>query len=45
MIGILVKFSDEYELQEDIQNKELISEEIEAIYKEFEAEMHKQIHT
>lgn len=45
MIDILVKFSDEYELQEDIQNKELISEEIEAIHKEFEAEMHKQIHT
>lgn len=45
MIDILVKFSDEYELQEDIQNKELISEEIEATYKEFEAEILKQIHT
>ena len=36
MIDILVQLSDQYELQEDMQNKKLISEEIETIKKEFE---------
>ena len=35
VIDILVKLSDQYELQEDLQNEGLVSEEIEAINKEF----------
>ena len=36
MIDILVKLSDQYELQEGLQNEGLVSEEIETINKESE---------
>ena len=36
VIDILVKLSDQYERQEDLQNEGLVSEEIETINKEFE---------
>ena len=36
MIDIMVKLSDQYERQEDLQNEGLVSEEIEIINKEFE---------
>ena len=36
VIDILVKLSDQYERQEDLQNVGLVSEEIETINKEFE---------
>ena len=39
MIDILVKVSDQYELQEDLQNEGLVSEEIETINKEFKGVM------
>ena len=39
VIDILVKVSDQYELQEDLQNEGLVSEEIETINKEFKGVM------
>ena len=39
VIDILVKVSDQYELQEDLQNEGLVSEEIETINKEFKGAM------
>ena len=39
VIDILVKLSDQFELQENMQSKELICEKIETINKEFEAVM------
>lgn len=45
VIDIIVKLSDQYELQEDLQKEELVREEIETINKEFEDGASKQMDT
>ena len=45
MIDILAKLSDQYELQEGLQNEGLVSEETETINKESEDVMDKQMDT